>query len=127
MRKPLEELAEYQGRELFDATGRKIGTITGLGYPRRKFGMAWLLVETVTGSTVLVPGDEIRSSHERLALPYPKTYLEDAPTMEQSQPLSRAEERRLCLHYGLDSHLPNSACRQGCGLCMAERRAKRTR
>jgi hypothetical protein len=127
MAKQVDELTEWMGQELLDASGHKIGVIAGLGYPRRKFGTAWLLVETVTGPKVLVPADQISSSGGRLTLPYPRTYVEDAPAPEQDQALSRAEERRLCLHYGLDSELPNSGCRRGCGLCMAQRRAERSK
>lgn len=120
----IDEAIEWRGRELFDAGNEKIGTIAGLGYPRKKFGATWLLVETAAG-TVLVPAEQIHPSPDRLVLPYPRTYVEGSPTLEQDQPLSRAEERLLCLHYGLDSVMPNSGCRQGCGLCQARRRAKR--
>lgn len=123
----IERLAEWNGRALFDANAEKIGTITGLGYPRPKFGTAWLLVDIPDAGTVLVPAGQISDRGERLVLPYPKTYVEDGPAAVDERPLSREEERRLCLHYGLESALPNSGCRQGCGLCMAERRAKRRR
>jgi hypothetical protein len=126
MAKQVDELAEWMGQELLDAGGHKIGMIAGLGYPRRKFGTAWLLVETAAEKKVLVPADQISSSDNRLVLPYPKTYVEDAPALEQNEPLSRAQERRLCLHYGLESQLPNSGCSRGCGLCMAQRRAERS-
>lgn len=125
MAKQVDELTEWIGRELLDASAKEIGTIAGLGYPRRKFGTAWLLVSTTAAKRVLVPADQISASDGSLTLPYPKTYVEDAPALEQDRPLSRAEERRLCLHYGLESQLPNSGCRQGCGLCMAKRRAER--
>jgi hypothetical protein len=114
-------LNEWSGRELFDAKGSKIGTVAGLGYPRPKFGTTWLLVETAVGKTVLVPAGQVESSGERLTLRYPKTYIEAAPTGESGRRLSRAGERRLCLHYGLDHELPGSGCRQGCGLCAARR------
>jgi len=120
----IDELAAWNGREVFDASGRALGTIVGLGYPRRKFGSAWLLVQTQPGKRVLAPADQMSSSDGRLVLPYPKTYVEDAPGPEEGQTLSKAEERRLCLYYGLDSALPNSGCRRGCGLCQAMRRAQ---
>lgn len=123
----VEELAAWSGRELFDADSKRIGAIAGLGYPRAKFGTTWLVVETAAGRRVLVPAGQISAREGRLTLPYARTYVEEAPAAAEEQPLSRAEERRLCLHYGLESMLPNSGCRQGCGLCMAERRAKRRR
>jgi hypothetical protein len=123
----IEEVAEWNGRALFDANAENIGTIIGLGYPRPKFGTAWLLVETPAAVALLVPAKQISDRDGRLVLPYPKTYLEDGPAAVGGRPLSREDERRLCLHYGLESALPNSGCRQGCGFCMAERRAKRRR
>lgn len=119
----VDELVAWKGRDLFDASGRRIGSIVGPGYARRKFGTAWLLLEITDAKTVLVPADQIHVSGDRLVLPYPKTYVEDAPNIEEGRSPSRAEERRLCLHYGLDSAMPNSGCRQGCGLCMAKKRA----
>jgi hypothetical protein len=132
-----DRLAEWNGRELFDANGAMIGRIAGLGYPRRKFGAWWLLVETGGGeelsaeklgaAKLFVPADQISSAHDRLVLPYSKTYVESGPSVEQDQLLSKTDERRLALHYGLDSGLSGSQCRQGCGLCMAKRRAERAR
>jgi hypothetical protein len=119
----IHELAPWEGRELLDANAQSIGIIAGLGYPRRKFGTTWLLVDTSVRK-VLVPADQIELLGDRLMLPYPKTYVDNSPAVDKEQPFSRAEERRLCLHYGLDSLLPNSGCRQGCGLCQAARRAK---
>jgi len=127
MARQVEELSGWIGRSLLDTNAQEIGTIAGLGFPRRRFGTGWLLVETAAARTVLVPADQILSSDDRLTVRYPKTYVEDAPTLDQDQPLSRAEERRLCLYYGLDSELPNSGCRGGCGLCMAKRRAERSK
>ena len=123
----VDEVARWTGRELFGTNAEKIGTIAGLGYPRRKFGTAWLLVETAGARTVLVPADRIEPSGDRLVLPYPRTYIEGAPAVTQDQPLTREDERRLRLHYGFDSMVPGSGCRLGCGLCQLERRAKRTR
>jgi hypothetical protein len=122
-----DRLAEWTGRELFDANGHKIGRVVGLAFSRRRYGATWLRVETILGKNVLVPAERIDTSRDRLVLPYPKSYVEGGPVNEQDEPLSRDEGRRLCLHYGFDSAMPNSACRQGCGLCMAKRRAERSR
>jgi hypothetical protein len=111
------------GRELFDANGRSIGAITGPGFPRRKFGTKWLLVESASGAKILVPVIGIRTSGDRLVLPYPKSYIESGPTLVQDQPLSQSELRRLGLHYGFDDQLPGATCCQGCGLCHVRRKA----
>ena len=91
---------------MLDATGAKMGTIAGLAYPRPKFGATWLLVKTAGAKTVLVPAEQMKPSGERLTLQYPKTYIEAAPTGEAGRRLSRADERRLCLHYGFDESCP---------------------
>ena len=122
-----DKLNPWIGRELFDARGLKIGTVSGLGLPRRKFGTIWLLVETEAGDKVPVPLIGIRSSGDRLVLPYPKSYVESGPTVAHDGPLSQAELRRLALHYGFDDQLPGAAGCHGCGLCRAGRRAGRPR
>ena len=99
--------------------------IAGPGYHRKKFGVFWLLVETVDTGRVLVPADQIVSRGERLVLPYPRTYVEGEPAVEQGRPLTPAEERRLRLHYGMDSSSVNGGCQAGCGLCQARKRAER--
>jgi hypothetical protein len=120
-----DESTLWTGRELFDANAERIGVIAGPGYSRKKFGTYWLLVENAAAHRVLVPADQISSRGERLVLPYPRTYVEGAPAVEQDRPLTPAEERRLRLHYGMDSGAPNAGCQAGCGLCQARRRAER--
>ena len=122
-----DKLSEWIGRELFDANAQRIGTITGLGFPRRLFGTKWLLVETVGAAKIPVPLIGIRSSRGRLVLPYPKSYIESGPTEVRDRPLSEEQLRRLGLHYGFDNELPGAqSCCQGCGLCTVRRRAERS-
>ncbi len=122
-----DKLNPWIGRELFDAYAQKIGMITGLGFPRRKFGTTWLLVETADAVWIPVPLIGIRSTDDRLVLPYPKSYIESGPTVVEDSPLSQEELRRLGLHYGFDNQIPGATCCQGCGLCRAGRRAERSR
>jgi len=99
--------------------------VTGPGYGRKRFGCTWLLVETSSGPVVLVPAEQAKLSGERLVLPYAAGYVEAAPAVEEDRPLTRDEERRLRLHYGIGSGSPEGGCRVGCGLCMASRRTMR--
>jgi hypothetical protein len=122
-----DELAAWSGRDLFDANRTKIGTITGLGFSRRKFGSWWLSVESVSGKSLIVPVEPITSSGERIVLPYVKGYVESGPALEQGRPFTKEDERRLALHYGFSHRTPGSECLRGCGLCMAGRRAERHR
>ena len=73
-----------------------------------------------------MPVVEIRSVGERLVLPYPLSYIESGPTIRQDQPLSKAEMRRLSLHYGFSDSMPGTrSCCRTCGLCYAAKRAER--
>jgi hypothetical protein len=125
MADPTQELTRWNGRDLFDANARKIGVIAGPGYARRRFGTGWLLVEMDPARLVMVPADQIVVRGERLVLPYPRTYVECAPTVERDSSPTPADERRLRLHYGIEGGAPNAGCQAGCGLCMARKRAER--
>ncbi len=122
-----DELAQWTGRDLFDAHGQRIGTIAGLGFPRRKFATWWLLVDGAAGKQLLVPAEPIRLSHGRLVLPYTKGYVDFAPAPDQDQPLAKEDERRLGLHYGFCGRMPGNECRVGCGMCMANKRLSRAK
>jgi hypothetical protein len=113
------------GRELFDAYAQKIGTITGLAFPRKRLGTSWLLVETAGGARVPVPIVGIQTRGDRLVLPYPKSYVESGPTLAPDQPPSQAELRRLGLQYGFDDRVPGiTSCCRDCGLCQRHRRER---
>jgi hypothetical protein len=116
-----EKLSGWIGRDLFDANAERIGTIAGLSFPRRKFGTMWLLVETAGAQKIPVPLIGVRSSGDRLVLPYSKSYVESGPTIVHDRPFSRTELRRLGLQYGFDNELPGATCCQSCGLCRAQR------
>jgi hypothetical protein len=120
-----QEAAGWEGRELFDANGEKIGTILGLAYRRERFGTFWLLVEGLDG-VALVPATQITRRGDRLVLPYPRTYVMEGPRYGQAR-ASRQEERKLLFHYGLDSQLAEGGCPQRCGLCGVGRRTPEVR
>jgi hypothetical protein len=116
--------APWIGRELFDANAKRIGTIAGLAFPRRRFGTKWLSVETDDAKLIPVPLIGIRTSGDRLVLPYPLSYIKGGPAIVDDQPLSQAEQRRLGLHYGFDNRLAGVGCCQTCGLCHARTRPR---
>lgn len=105
-----------------DAGRSPIGVITGAGYERKRFGTAWLVVQTAAGVRLLVPADQIDISGADLVLPYPRGYVEAGPGLEGDEPLTADGERRLRLHYGIGGG--NGGQCRACGLCMTTRRAK---
>lgn len=115
---------ELTGRQLFDFKGELIGVIAGAGYERKRFGTEWLIIETVSGRSTLIPADRVEDSAGRLTLPYPRGYIDTGPVLEGDAPLTAAGERLLRLHWGIGGAGPNKQCMTGCGLCMAGRRAK---
>ena len=121
-----DEPAGLLGRELFDVNGKRIGTITGLAFPRRKFGSWWLVVGAEWGKRAVVPAEPITERQGRLVLQYVRGYVETGPALEDEQPLSKAEEQRLALHYGFSNRMPGSQC-HACGLCLTTRRAQHRR
>lgn len=96
--------------------------MVGRGYPRKRFGVTWLLLQMKGDRTVLVPAEQIQCMGERLIMPYASSYVAGGPSVQESRPLSPAEERQLRLRFGIGSGSPPTACRVGCGLCMANRR-----
>jgi hypothetical protein len=124
---PIDDLNPGTGREIYDVRGEKIGTVVGFGYARKKFGMTWLRVEIRDGHAVLVPAERLSCSGDRLVSPYLRSYVEATPVFATDEQPSRDEERRLRLHYGIDSGNPNATCRVGCGLCWVRSRDERRR
>ncbi len=114
---------DWTGRQLFDVNGASIGVIAGAGYERRKFGTSWIVVEMEGPRRMLLPGDDIRESGDRLVFPYPRGYVETGPALEGDAPLDRDGERRLRLHYGIGGE--NGGQCKGCGLCIGTRRVQR--
>ena len=55
-----------------------------------RFGTSWLVVEA-DGARIPVPLIGIRSTGDRLVLPYPKSYVESGPALVDDQPLSDAQ------------------------------------
>jgi len=126
MSEQVQEPVEWNGREIFDAKNRTIGTIAGLAFPRRRFGTTWLLIDTGGDEKLPVPLIEIRSLGDRLVLPYPASYIRTAPMLVGGKRLSKAELRRLGLHYGFEAEGPGASCCQGCGLCKILKQPTRT-
>lgn len=112
----------WSGQEVFDTEGARIGKIVGRAYPRRRFGVTWLLLQVGDGRTVPIPAEQMTASGAGFVLPYSLRYVEAAPVVGEGLSTSQADERRLRYHYGIVSGGPSGGCRAGCGLCMANKR-----
>ncbi len=119
------EEAKWSGRELVDVNGDSIGTIVGLRDMRHNPG--WLLVQTgpPESKKVLLPADSVLALGDRLVAPYHGNYVRGVPGIESEESLSEAEERRLCLRYGLEYASSDAGTGKGCGLCRRRKRAER--
>jgi hypothetical protein len=99
----------FEGRELFDSSGYKVGDIETVlrGDPR------FALVKSGLFGTIrrLVPLNDIRESGEDLVVPYSKDKVKLAPAPAADRRLSRAERERLCRYYrsGNDAGLKRGA------------------
>ena len=124
MAEQIDVQTSWAGRELLDANAQKIGTITGLAFPRKKFGTSWLLVDATGAGNLPVPTIAIRATGDRLVLPYPKSYIESGPALAEDAPFTKEQLRRLGLHYGFGEGLGGASCCRTCGLCRSGKVAR---
>jgi hypothetical protein len=84
----------FEGRELFDCGGYKIGDIESVV---RDDGRAFALVRSGLFGTLrrLVPLNDVRESAEELVVPYSKDKVKLAPPAHADRRLSQAERERL--------------------------------
>ena len=99
-----ETVRTWQGRTLLDRDGSRIGTIDAIYLDDQTGQPEWALVNTGlfgTKSSFVPLGPAFQSDNDVL-VPYDKQLVMDAPRVDPDQHLSKAEERRLWRHYGLD-------------------------
>ena len=84
----------FEGRELFDSNGYKIGDIESVV---SEDGRAFALVKSGLFGTIrrLVPLDDVSESDDQLVVPYSKDKVRLAPPAEADKRLSRATRERL--------------------------------
>lgn len=98
------ELQGMVGHRMLDESGDKIGTIDQVYLDTRSGQPEWLTVKTgLLGSRVnFVP---TRGSHlegDDLQVPYGKSFVKDAPSIDPDEALNAAEERELYQYYGVE-------------------------
>ena len=83
----------FEGRELFDSNGYKIGDIESVVSEDRQ---AFALVKSGLFGTIrrLVPLSDVSESDDQLVVPYSKDKVRLAPPAEADKPLSKATRER---------------------------------
>jgi hypothetical protein len=84
----------FEGRELFDSSGYKIGDIETVV---SEDGLGFALVKSGLFGTIrrLVPLNDVRESDDELVVPYSKDKVKLAPPAEADRRLSKAARERL--------------------------------
>jgi hypothetical protein len=102
----------FEGRELFDYNGYKIGDIENVF---RGDGPAFALVKSGLFGTIrrLVPLDDVRESGEELVVPYSKDKVKLAAPAEADRRLSQAERERLGRSHRSGNEADGEARSQG--------------
>jgi uncharacterized protein (TIGR02271 family) len=99
----MDELQAWNGRNLIDRDGDKVGSIADVYLDERTGTPEWLAVNTgLFGTKVsFVPTAEARSEGDDVRVPYEKSHIKDSPNAEADGALSEEEEARLHRHYDL--------------------------
>jgi uncharacterized protein (TIGR02271 family) len=91
----------WMDRQLVGTDGDKIGKIDQIYVDRETGDPKFLAVKTgLFGSNVsFVPIEAARQDGDKIAVPYTKDQVKDAPNIDADGELERAEERRIFEHY----------------------------
>ena len=84
----------FEGRELFDSSGYKIGDIETVF---SEDGLGFALVKSGLFGTIrrLVPLNDVREAGDELVVPYSKDKVKRAPPAQADKRLSQATRERL--------------------------------
>lgn len=102
-------LDQYQardvlGKDAYDPSGSKIGTIGQLYFDDETGRPAWITVNTgfFGTSESFVPADDADVRDDRVQVPFDKQTVKDAPSIDADEHISREEEQRLYQYYRMD-------------------------
>lgn len=103
MEDPSIQLQKWMNKEVIDPSGEKIGTVVDLYYDEATQVPGWVLVKTGIFGTkrTFVPAFDLQDQDDRLAAPYSKGMVNDAPRVDPGEELSLADEDQLYAYYGL--------------------------
>jgi hypothetical protein len=94
---------QWSGRDLYDMNGEKIGTVEQVRHGDAVDNLTWLVVDPSVPATkrLFIPANDVRSSVDRLSVPYTKDRVKSAPAVEAHDTLTDGEQASLCRYYGL--------------------------
>jgi|WetSurMetagenome_2_1015567.scaffolds.fasta_scaffold182360_2 hypothetical protein len=97
-----DQAESWSGRDLYDMNGDKIGTVAQVRHGDAVGNLTWVVVDPgVPAKRLLIPANDVRSSADRLSVPYTKDRVESAPPVEAHDVLTDGEQVSLCRYYGL--------------------------
>jgi uncharacterized protein (TIGR02271 family) len=99
-----QDILSWRDQDLHGSDGEKLGRIEEIYLDADTREPEWALVTTGLFGTKrsFVPLREASASGDGVTVPFDKTTVKDAPTVEPDGRLSRDEEAELYRHYGLD-------------------------
>src|SRR5215216_801693 len=105
-----EQILRCRGEDLIGRDGVKIGQIQEIYLDTETNQPEWALVNTGLFGTksTFVPIREASREAEGMRVPYEKSQVKDAPSVDPDAQLSQREEAELYRHYGLAYSEPRS-------------------
>jgi uncharacterized protein (TIGR02271 family) len=99
-----EDVTTWRGRDLTASDGSKLGRIEEIYLDTDTDEPEWALIHTGLFGTkqTFVPLREAVPGQDELRVPYEKSQVKDAPSIDPDGQLSQSEEAQLYRHYGLD-------------------------
>jgi uncharacterized protein (TIGR02271 family) len=100
----IDTVQSWQGRTMVDPAGDKLGTIDAIYLDDETGQPEWATVTSgmFTATIAFVPLAQAQDMGDSVQVPYDKTQVKSAPTMQADGTLSQDDEAELYRHYGLE-------------------------
>lgn len=97
----IENLKDWQGKDVVDVDGEKVGRLTDAYYDAETDVAQFLVVETgkLRKHQVLIPAGGISAAPDHLTVAVRANTVEDAPTVDEGE-MTREAEQAAFEHYG---------------------------
>jgi uncharacterized protein (TIGR02271 family) len=100
----IDTVQSWQGRTMVDPAGDKLGTIDAIYLDDETGQPEWATITSgmFTATIAFVPLAQAQDMGGSVQVPYDKTQVKSAPTMQADGSISQDDEAELYRHYGLD-------------------------